>query len=72
MAPSDHLILKESEFLAKVNQALAYSSQNEALLTLGISPTRPDTGYGYIKYQESSIENQAVSTEKQDLAGKKK
>lgn len=50
VAPSDHLILKEAAFLDKVSQALDYTSKNDALLTLGISPTRPDTGYGYIHY----------------------
>lgn len=50
VAPSDHLILKETAFLDKITQALAYTSQDDALLTLGISPTRPDTGYGYIHY----------------------
>ena len=52
VAPSDHLILKEEEFLNKVGQALAYTANNDALLTLGINPTRPDTGYGYIEYVE--------------------
>lgn len=52
VAPSDHLILKETEFLNKVNLALDYSAHNDALLTLGINPTRPDTGYGYIKYEK--------------------
>ena len=51
VAPSDHLILKEAAFLDKVTQALEYTSKNEALLTFGISPTRPDTGYGYIHYE---------------------
>lgn len=56
VAPSDHLILKEEEFLIKIEQALCFISSNNALLTLGISPTRPDTGYGYInfKIQEKS------------------
>jgi len=57
VAPSDHLILKEDAFLEKINKALDFASKNEALLTLGIEPSRPDTGYGYIKYQESSIKN---------------
>lgn len=57
VAPSDHLILKEGLFLNKIVQALDFSSKNDALLTLGISPTRPDTGYGYIRYQESNIKN---------------
>jgi len=52
VAPSDHLILKEHVFLNKIEQALAFADQNDALLTLGISPTRPDTGYGYIEYVE--------------------
>ena len=50
VAPSDHLILKEDVFIEKINQALAFAETNDALLTLGISPTRPDTGYGYIEY----------------------
>ncbi|MBT2562765.1 mannose-1-phosphate guanylyltransferase [Pedobacter sp. ISL-64] len=58
VAPSDHLILKEDIFLDKIKQALNFSSKNDALLTLGITPTRPDTGYGYIQYQEASIKNQ--------------
>ncbi|TKC13302.1 mannose-1-phosphate guanylyltransferase [Pedobacter polaris] len=65
VAPSDHLILKEDFFLDKINQALSFSSYNEALLTLGISPSRPDTGYGYIKYQNLSVEHQVSSIEKQ-------
>ncbi|WP_316737865.1 mannose-1-phosphate guanylyltransferase [Pedobacter aquatilis] len=71
VAPSDHLILKEEEFLAKVSQALAFTEFNDALLTLGISPTRPDTGYGYIKYcdeqgarnKEQGIKSKALREE---------
>ena len=55
VAPSDHLILKESEFLERITQALAYTSQEDALVTLGISPTRPDTGYGYINFQKEDV-----------------
>lgn len=50
VAPSDHFILYEDIFIKKIRQALAYTQENEALVTLGITPTRPDTGYGYIKY----------------------
>jgi len=64
VAPSDHLILKEEEFLSKVEQGLNFSAENEALLTLGIQPTRPDTGYGYIKYQESRIEDKSTEIRK--------
>jgi mannose-1-phosphate guanylyltransferase len=61
VAPSDHLIIKEEEFLKKVTQALAFTAKNEALLTLGISPTRPDTGYGYIKFQQQTAEIKKVT-----------
>jgi len=63
VAPSDHLILKEDIFLEKIEQALAFSANNDALLTLGITPTRPDTGYGYIQYQDVSIDHQNQSGE---------
>lgn len=56
VAPSDHLILKERDFLNKISQALDYTAVNDALVTLGISPTRPDTGYGYINFQKSGID----------------
>lgn len=50
--PADHLILKENAFLEKVNQAFDFASKNDVLITLGITPTRPDTGYGYIQFSE--------------------
>lgn len=49
IAPSDHLILKEDIFIEKINVALGFAKSQDALLTLGITPSRPDTGYGYIK-----------------------
>jgi mannose-1-phosphate guanylyltransferase len=51
VAPSDHIILKEEAFVNSLRQALLFSETNEALLTLGIQPTRPDTGYGYINFE---------------------
>ncbi len=57
VAPSDHIILKEDEFVNDINIALKAAAQNDSLLTLGIKPSRPDTGYGYIQYiEESSFE----------------
>lgn len=50
VAPSDHVILDEAAFLKTVQQGLDFTAKEEALLTLGIRPTRPDTGYGYIRY----------------------
>ncbi len=50
IAPSDHVILQEEAFVQTLSKALEFSASKEALLTLGIRPTRPDTGYGYINY----------------------
>ncbi len=49
VAPSDHLITKEDEFIFQLQHGLDYVSKNDALLTLGITPNRPETGYGYIQ-----------------------
>lgn len=54
VAPSDHLILDESGFLEVCKTALDVTRETTSLVTLGIQPTRPDTGYGYIQYEESS------------------
>ncbi len=57
VAPSDHLILKEGEFLSAIEKGLQYVSQSEKLLTLGIKPNRPETGYGYIQIDEPAGDN---------------
>ncbi|MBO5882689.1 MAG: mannose-1-phosphate guanylyltransferase [Alistipes sp.] len=49
VTPADHLILNEKEFLSIVEQALDFIQHNDALMTIGITPTRPETGYGYIQ-----------------------
>lgn len=51
VAPSDHIIMKEDAFLEKIQEALKWADKGY-ILTLGIEPSRPDTGYGYIRYQE--------------------
>lgn len=53
VAPSDHVIPEEGGFLDDLRTALAFTAANDALLTLGIRPTRPDTGYGYIHFDAS-------------------
>jgi mannose-1-phosphate guanylyltransferase len=53
VAPSDHVILKEAEFLHTVKSALDAVSGKDILMTLGITPSRPDTGYGYIQFTEA-------------------
>ncbi len=50
--PADHLILKETVFLEKVEFAFSLAAENDYLITMGITPTRPDTGYGYIQFVE--------------------
>lgn len=49
VAPSDHIILKEQDFTNTVLKGMDFVSHNNSLLTLGIKPSRPDTGYGYIQ-----------------------
>ncbi len=61
VAPADHVILKEEAFKARVNEALE-AAKEQVLVTLGIVPTRPDTGYGYIQYQDSSETAKTVKT----------
>lgn len=51
VAPSDHIILQEKKFTEVLQKALNFTELNDALLTLGIQPTRPDTGYGYINFK---------------------
>jgi len=53
VAPADHLILKETQFKEIILNALELSSKEDYLITLGIVPSRPDTGYGYIQFNES-------------------
>lgn len=54
VCPSDHIILYEDNFVEVINSALKASEKNDWLVTLGIKPSRPDTGYGYIQFDESS------------------
>lgn len=49
VSPADHLILKQDVFLAEIRKALEAASSEKILLTLGIKPNRPETGYGYIQ-----------------------
>jgi mannose-1-phosphate guanylyltransferase len=55
VAPSDHLILDEAGFVATIEKSLQTATDNKCLITLGIKPSRPDTGYGYIQYTEKAI-----------------
>lgn len=50
IAPSDALIMNEMLFADNINKALKFTAEQEALVTLGIAPTLPHTGYGYIQF----------------------
>jgi mannose-1-phosphate guanylyltransferase len=71
VVPSDHLILKEDEFAQAIQQSLKLVSQKEVLVTLGIKPSRPDTGYGYIQIDTEeridTFQKVKTFTEKPDI-----
>jgi len=71
VAPSDHLITKEEEFARIVKEGLEFVANHDVLLTIGIKPTRPETGYGYIQVKESKpgygIQKVKTFTEKPNL-----
>ena len=57
VAPSDHLITQEALFEKAIIAGFEFVEKNNALLTLGIKPTRPETGYGYIQIAEAAGDN---------------
>ena len=69
IAPSDHWIEKEEEFLRNIQTAFAACSENDILMTLGIQPDAPHTGYGYIQFESDVSEIKRVRnfTEKPDI-----
>lgn len=75
VAPSDHLIVREEAFLRSVIQGLEFVAAKDALLTMGILPSRPETGYGYIQsnrkeksgYESKGLRKVKTFTEKPDL-----
>ena len=70
VAPSDHLILKEQDFINCITEGLEFVNKNDILLTLGIKPNRPETGYGYIQIDsqiEGNISEIKTFTEKPNL-----
>lgn len=56
VSPADHLILEKDDFLMNVQEGISFIENNDALLTLGIKPTKPHTGYGYIQFEEKKNE----------------
>jgi len=76
VAPSDHIILKEQDFLNVVVKGLEFVATHDSMLTLGIQPNRPETGYGYIQINgdktrielNESFRRVKTFTEKPDLS----
>lgn len=67
VAPSDHLILDERNFVTAINECVDFAVKTHAIMTIGITPTRPDTGYGYIQVTDrTSIGKVKTFTEKPD------
>ena len=52
VTPADHLITGEEEFRRAIYESIEFASAQDAMMTIGITPTRPDTGYGYIQIEE--------------------
>ena len=55
VAPSDQQILDEDAFVSAIEKSLQTAASTDSLITLGIKPSRPDTGYGYIQYTDQAI-----------------
>lgn len=74
VSPSDHLILKEEEFHETILKAAEQAKEQDKLLTLGITPTRPETGYGYIQFlpDKKIAKKVKTFTEKPELSLAKK
>ena len=62
VTPSDHIVMDKAEFQRVVQSSLQFASESDAIVTLGMKPTRPETGYGYIQVDLSthSVRNKEI------------
>jgi mannose-1-phosphate guanylyltransferase len=71
VAPADHLISDNIAFIKVCLEALSFVRKHNAFITLGINPTYPNTGYGYIQYEQPSVSDNVYKvktfTEKPNL-----
>ena len=74
VTPADHLIMKEDEFQEIIKKAADQAKSQDKLITVGIPPTRPETGYGYIQFhtEKSFVKKVKTFTEKPELSLAKK
>ena len=63
VTPSDALVIDVIGFRKVIAQALSFTQERKAIVTIGVNPSRPETGYGYIKTFSSSIKNEVVKVE---------
>lgn len=63
VTPSDALVLNVEEFRRIIGNAISFASEGERVVTLGIKPTRPETGYGYIAAAESVPDTEICAVE---------
>ena len=54
VSPSDHLVMNEDSFVKSLEVGISYVSENDVLLVMGVKPTRPEPGYGYIQLGDLS------------------
>ncbi len=54
VTPSDHVVMNVQEFQRVISECMAFTQDSDAIVTLGMKPTRPETGYGYIQADLSS------------------
>lgn len=70
VSPSDHLVLNQKEFERVIQKSITHAEENDVLITMGIKPTRPDSGYGYIQHEdieEEGFYKVKAFTEKPDM-----
>ena len=62
VTPSDHIVTNEAEFRRVITQCMKFTAESDAIITLGMKPTRPETGYGYIQADltASSVSNKEI------------
>ncbi len=74
IAPSDHWIENEIEFINNIETSFDFCQKNDVLMTLGIQPNAPNTGYGYIQFEKTTTKIKKVKqfTEKPNLETAKK
>ena len=63
VTPSDALVINISEYQRVLSKALSYTSDNNAIVTIGIKPSRPETGYGYIAAVEPTSVDEIYKVE---------